>query len=178
MMKSLTEQLTQYAAYHRDKRNIVTHFVGIPMIVVAVAILLSRPTLEISNMIWSPALLAVFVTSVYYLILDMRLGIALTLFLAFSLMFGQWCAIQPTSIWLVWGIGLFVVGWVFQFVGHFWEGKKPAFVDDLMGLIIGPLFVAAEAGFLLGLRRPLQNDIEKVVGPTLIRSETKGLSSK
>ena len=52
-----------------------------------------------------------------------------------------------------------------QFIGHFYEGRKPAFVDDLVGLVIGPLFVVAEAGFLLGLRRALQHEIEARVGP-------------
>ena len=42
-MRTLTQQLTQYAAYHRDRRNIATHFIGIPMIVLALAVLLSRP---------------------------------------------------------------------------------------------------------------------------------------
>lgn len=32
-MRTLTDHLRQYAAYHRDRRNIVTHFAGIPMIV-------------------------------------------------------------------------------------------------------------------------------------------------
>ena len=49
------------------------------------------------------------------------------------------------------GIGLFVVGWVVQLIGHGFEGRKPAFLDDLVGLLIGPLFVVAEAGFLLGM---------------------------
>jgi uncharacterized membrane protein YGL010W len=44
-----------------------------------------------------------------------------------------------------------VVGWVIQFVGHYYEGRKPAFVDDITGLIIGPLFVVAEAAFLMGM---------------------------
>lgn len=43
-MRTLVDQLAQYAAYHRDARNIATHLVGIPMIVVAVTVLLSRPT--------------------------------------------------------------------------------------------------------------------------------------
>ena len=34
-MKTLTDHLTQYAAYHQDSRNVATHFVGIPMIVLA-----------------------------------------------------------------------------------------------------------------------------------------------
>lgn len=37
--------------------------------------------------------------------------------------------------------------------------KKPAFVDDLVGLIIGPLFVLAEAMFMLGFRQELQQRI-------------------
>ena len=42
-MKTLVDHLSQYASYHRDPRNIATHFVGIPLIVLAVTILLSRP---------------------------------------------------------------------------------------------------------------------------------------
>ena len=48
-MRTLIDQLTQYAAYHRDRRNIATHFVGIPMIVVAIATLLSRPVLDVGG---------------------------------------------------------------------------------------------------------------------------------
>ena len=69
-MKSLVDHLSQYAAYHRDKRNIVTHFVGIPLIVIAVAVLLSRPQ-------WagiSPAVLVMIASAVFYLRLELRLG--------------------------------------------------------------------------------------------------------
>ena len=64
------------------------------------------------------------------------------------------------------GLGLFVVGWIIQFVGHIFEGRKPAFVDDITGLIIGPLFVVTEAGFLMGLRPELEEQIEQRAGPT------------
>jgi uncharacterized membrane protein YGL010W len=63
------------------------------------------------------------------------------------------------ATWLMLSVGIFVVGWVFQFVGHFYEKKKPAFVDDLVGLIIGPLFVLAEAIFMMGFRQELQQRI-------------------
>jgi uncharacterized membrane protein YGL010W len=66
-------------------------------------------------------------------------------------------------------VGLFVVGWIVQFVGHWYEGRKPAFLDDVMGLAIGPLFVAAELAFLLGLRGALREEIERRVGPTVVR---------
>jgi uncharacterized membrane protein YGL010W len=76
-------------------------------------------------------------------------------------------------VWLSAGVGLFVLGWVIQFVGHYYEGRKPAFVDDITGLIIGPLFVVAEAAFLLGMRKKLQHAIEARVGKTHRRDMKK-----
>ena len=169
-MKSFVDYLSQYAAYHRDKRNIATHFVGIPMIVAAVAILLSRPVvMHLDGVALSPALLVIVLTSLFYLRLDLRFGVAMTMFLLVCLWLGQLLAGAGTVAWLVWGIGLFVVGWIFQFVGHYYEGRKPAFVDDVIGLIIGPLFVAAEVAFAMGLRKEVQHAVEAKVGPTLLR---------
>jgi len=82
---------------------------------------------------------------------------------------GARLASATTALWLGVGLGLFVLGWIIQFVGHYFEGRKPAFVDDLTGLIIGPLFVAAELGFMLGLREPLRLAIEARVGPVRLR---------
>ena len=49
-----------------------------------------------------------------------------------------------------------------QFVGHWYEGRKPAFVDDdVVGLLVGPMFVVAEAMFQLGWNKPLQAEIER-----------------
>ena len=164
-MKTLEAQLANYAAYHRDSRNIATHFVGIPMIVVAVATLLSRPALGLAGLSVSPALVVAALTALYYLRLDLRLGVLMTALLAGAVSTGAWAAAQTTAAWLACGIGGFVVGWVFQFIGHYWEGRKPAFVDDLIGLVIGPLFVTVELLFIAGLYRGLQHRIEAQVGP-------------
>ena len=168
-MKTLTDHLATYAAYHRDRRNIVSHFIGIPMIVVAVAVLLSRPATELAGLPVSAATAITFATLVFYFVLDLRFGLALTAALGLSLWAGAAPAAQSTAVWLSGGIGLFVVGWIIQFVGHYYEGRKPAFVDDVLGLLIGPLFVAAELAFLLGLRSGLQEEIEARVGPTRVR---------
>lgn len=153
-MRDLTRHLTSYAAYHRDKRNIATHFVGIPMITVAVAALLGALHPYV-------AMGAFLAGAVYYFVLDLRLGVAMLAYASGSL----WAGLH---VGLIAGVALFAVGWVFQFVGHWFEGKKPAFIDDLSGLAIGPLFVVAEAGFMLGLRKPLREAIESKTGPTRI----------
>ena len=169
-MKTLTDHLAQYADYHRDPRNIHTHFVGVPMIMFAVVVLLSRPTWMAGPLPLSPALLGALAASVFYFRLDTRFGLAMATILAAMLAGAQWLAAQSLAVWLGAGIGLFAVGWVIQFVGHYYEGRKPAFVDDLVGLIVGPLFVVAEWAFALGLRKEVQAAIEARSGPVRLRS--------
>ncbi|KAA0977280.1 DUF962 domain-containing protein [Pseudomonas sp. ANT_J28] len=163
-MKSLVDHLSQYAAYHRDPRNIATHFIGIPLIVVAVAVLLSRPAWPLAGVWVSPAVLLALASTWFYLRLELRLGVLMTVLLGLCVWLGHVLAQQSTLVWLASGIGMFVVGWAIQFVGHHYEGRKPAFVDDVTGLIVGPLFVVVELAFLLGLRHDLKEQIEARVG--------------
>ncbi|MDY7063776.1 hypothetical protein PsexTeo8_01730 [Pseudomonas extremaustralis] len=174
-MKSLVDHLSQYAAYHRDPRNIASHFIGIPLIVVAVAVLLSRPAWVVGGLWISPALLVALLSAWFYLRLESALGVLMTVLMGLSVWAGHALAAQSTSLWLGSGIGMFVVGWVIQFVGHYYEGKKPAFVDDISGLIVGPLFVVAELAFLLGLRQDLKQQIEARSGP--VRSRKKNVTA-
>ena len=41
-------------------------------------------------------------------------------------------------------LGLFVVGWIFQFVGHAFEGKPPEFFSDWRFLLVGTRWWAAK----------------------------------
>ena len=165
-MKSLVDQLGQYAVYHRDSRNIVSHLIGIPMIVVAVATLLARPSFDMTTALTlSPAMLVAAAVATFYLRLDIRFGILMTVLLALSVWAGKLLAMQSTGLWLAWGLGLFFAGWVIQFIGHYFEGSKPAFVDDVIGLAVGPLFIVAELAFFLGLRDAVRRAIEERAGP-------------
>jgi uncharacterized membrane protein YGL010W len=166
-MKSLVDHLSQYAAYHRDPRNIASHFIGIPLIVVAVAVLLSRP--QWAGGWLSPAVLVSLASAWFYVRLEVRLGVLMTALLGLCVWAGHVLAQQSTLVWLASGIGMFVVGWAIQFVGHHYEGRKPAFVDDVTGLIVGPLFVVVELAFLLGMRRDLKEQIEARVGGVRLR---------
>tara|TARA_R110002126_G_scaffold54341_5_gene147150 strand:- start:1094 stop:1594 length:501 start_codon:yes stop_codon:yes gene_type:complete len=165
-MKNLTEHLSQYALYHRDQRNIKTHYVGIPLIVVAIFSLLSLPLFSLVGITFTPALLLFIATAVFYFRLDLRYGLVMLLFSGSCFTLATLLAAQPYAVWLASSLVLLIAGWILQFIGHYYEGKKPAFVDDIVGLFVGPLFVIAEIGFALGLRKTLQHDIEQVAGKT------------
>ncbi|WP_411501630.1 DUF962 domain-containing protein [Brevibacillus centrosporus] len=54
-----------------------------------------------------------------------------------------------------WAAVLFILGWIFQFVGHFFEGNPPSFFKNPVYLLIGPWWILKRLGrFLLG--KPLK----------------------
>ena len=160
-MNRLADSLAQYAAYHRDKRNIATHFVGIPMVLVGTQALLAKVGIGPMNV----AVGATAAASAYYRRLDPVYGKVMTGVLAASCAAGSAIAALPLPAWAAAAGGLFVGGWAFQLLGHRFEGRKPAFLDDLTGLLTGPLFLVAEAAFALGLSPELRAEIERQVGP-------------
>ena len=169
-MRNATELLAQYAEYHRDRRNIVSHFIGVPMIVFGVLVLLARPVVPVYGLALTPAWIAFALAALWYVSRgDFVLGVTTSIVVAVLLKLGEQVAGGSVQAWLIWGGGFFFVGWVIQFIGHWYEGRKPAFVDDVIGLIVAPMFVTAEAMFMLGWNKPLLAEIERRAGPTHLR---------
>lgn len=160
-MTQLVRQLAKYGAYHRDARNRATHMVGIPMIVLALEVLLSRASVTLGGVGITAAMAVSAAASLFYLRLDARFGLAMAVLLALASWLGACVAALSLGPWLATGLGLFVVGWALQFVGHAWEGRRPAFVDDIVGLLLGPLFVLAELAFRLGLRPEVEQAVAR-----------------
>ena len=161
-MSSLVDRLVSYAEYHRDKRNIATHFVGIPMILVGTQATLAKIGIGPINAAAGATALA----TRYYRKLDPTYGKVMAGVLGASWAAGTAIASLPLPAWAGVAGGLFVGGWAIQFVGHYFEGRKPAFLDDLRGLLDGPLFLVAETAFALGLSPELREEVERRAGPT------------
>jgi uncharacterized membrane protein YGL010W len=169
-MRNATELMVQYAAYHRDRRNITTHFIGIPLIVFAIGVLLTHPSFEVGGWLLTPAWVLWIASTAWYLTRgNFVLGVAVSLATGVLMLLAHRVPAASTAAWLSWGLGSFVVGWVLQFIGHYYEGRKPAFVDDMVGLLVGPMFVTGEFLFGLGWGKPLLDEIERRAGPTMLR---------
>jgi len=128
-------------------------------------VLLSRPVWMINDLAFSPAVGVVAILLLYYLRLHLGMGLIMAALLVPGLFFSAWVASLDDSLWLAMGVGGFLLGWVIQFIGHYFEGRKPAFFDDVMGLAIGPLFVVAEVLFKSGAFSELARDVEARSGP-------------
>lgn len=172
-MKSLARDavalMVQYAAYHRDRRNLATHLVGIPLIFTAIAMALVLPLGRWSDYGISAAWVLWALTSFWYLTRGAPL-LGLSTALVNGLLVGLAHALVAAAPG--WGLAgwqlaltLFVAGWVLQFIGHAFEGRKPAFVDDLVGLLVGPMFVVGEVLMRLGLLRSLHQTVQAEAGP-------------
>jgi len=133
--------LAAYTSYHTDWRNRATHFIGIPMIVFAVMLAL------VTVKIWAVNL-GVFAAGAMigaWLGLERRIGLAMLLPMLLLLALALWLAAALPLAAVLWlALGLFVAGWALQLIGHGFEGRRPAFADNLGQLVIGPMFLMAE----------------------------------
>jgi uncharacterized membrane protein YGL010W len=80
------EWIAQYATSHQHPVNRMCHTLGIPTIVVSLALFVA--TIFVHSLLW-------------------------------------------------YAVGLFVLGWALQFVGHAFEGKEPEFFHDWRFLFVG-----------------------------------------
>ena len=154
-MTTLQEQLRAYAAYHRDGRNKATHFVGVPLVTFGLFLFLSwfRFTAAPDVPFLSGAALFYVCVFLYYLALD-RFITLLQLPFTLALLYGaDRIALWPFTASLAVFLGTFVGGWVIQLLGHAFEGKRPALLDNIMQVFNAPLFLTAEVLLLLGIRK-------------------------
>ena len=142
--------------------------IGVPMIVVSVVNLLARPAIEVAGLPLTPAIVALIAAGIYYLLLDFALGLCLVRAIGVMAWMDHMVATASTPTWLTAGIGMFVVGWIIQFVGHHYEGACPRLWTISWPSNRAPV-VLAEVMFQVGARRTLRAAIEARVGPPGLR---------
>lgn len=167
-MRPIAEQMAFYSAYHRHPMNRATHFVGVPIIVYSLMVVLAMPPLRLDvaslPFALTPALAIVVVLLAYYIVLDAAIGLAMVLVFSALLAAAEaTVALGTTAAWVAFAIA-FVGGWVFQLLGHgVWEKRRPALASNLFQVFIAPLFLMAEVFFALGMKRDVHDRVEEIV---------------
>ena len=160
-MKTLEDQMSYYAAYHQDARNKATHFVGVPLIAFSLMIPLGWLRADLAGYTVSAALVVTALLMLYYLALDVPLGIASSAVFALMLWGADALSQAPLGQSLSWFLVLFAGGWALQLWGHVYEGRKPALVDNLFQVFVAPIFLAAEVFFALGYKPRLHEAVQR-----------------
>ncbi len=181
-MNSFIEQARLYATYHQNPITRYTHFVGVPLIIFSLMVLLGFIHLVIPGVIdITLAGLATVVLLLYYYYLNWRLALVLTVIFIVLLWFADLVSrVGPTRVALWTFVITFVLGWALQLVGHLIEGKRPAFIDNFWLALTAPLFLTAELFFLTGRMQKLKAQIEEATPPPeqQIESENSEIAEK
>ena len=160
-MQTLEQQMSFYAAYHQDTRNKASHFVGVPMIIFGLFIALGWARVEVGGVTLTAAMLLAAVVLLWYFLLDVPLALAMLALNAALLVLADGVSQQPIGAGLLWFLAFFGGGWVIQLIGHVWEGRKPALVDNFFQIFVAPIFLAAEVFFALGYKPALHAAVQK-----------------
>jgi uncharacterized membrane protein YGL010W len=163
---NLPTLLADYGIYHRDPRNRLTHYFGVPSIAYAILIPPALSSFAIFGFAIKLDWLVVAAFVLFYLTLDVRLGLALAVLLSLL----AWAAEATTRLGVspsleVAGV-VFVVGWALQFFGHYLEGNRPALLTNLFQIVVAPIYLAAELIFSIGLLAPLHTEVQRRLGRT------------
>lgn len=160
-MQTLEQQMSFYAAYHQDARNKATHFAGVPMIIFGLFIALGWARLEVGGVTLTAAMLLAAVVLAWYFLLDVPLALAMLVVNAGLLYLADLVSVQPLGTGIVYFLVFFGGGWVIQLVGHVFEGRKPALVDNFFQIFVAPIFLAAEVFFALGYKPGLRAAVQE-----------------
>ena len=159
-MRSAAQWLDDYGDSHRNHTNKTLHWICVPVIAWCVLGLLwslpfpagIRDIFPAAPPFANWAGIAVLAALLYYAFLSLPLALGALVLLAAML----WSidAVERSSPVPLWSVclGLFVIAWIGQFIGHAMEGKRPSFFKDIQFLMIGPLWLLADVYRRLGIR--------------------------
>jgi uncharacterized membrane protein YGL010W len=138
--RNVDRLLDRYGEFHRNSANKAIHWLCVPLIVWSVL-----------GVLWSASPVAAYVAigaaMVFYLWLSLPL--ALGMLGVTALMVWPLTLLDSRALFV--SIAVFVAAWIGQFIGHILEGRKPAFLEDVRSLLIGPAWLLADLYRRLGI---------------------------
>lgn len=153
MARPLQSLFDEYGESHRNPVNVAVHWIAVPLIyfsIVGLLMCIPSPQNEyLDRYLW--ALIALLAVWLFYASRSLSISIGMALFSMACVATGAWLdGHAPWPLWAI-AIGIFVLAWIAQFIGHGIEGKKPSFLKDLLFLMIGPAWLMAKLYRRIGI---------------------------
>lgn len=156
-MRKIDLLLAEYGESHRNATNKFIHWICVPLIfwtIVGFISLIPSPHFcaPYFGCISIVSIAVIVLVTVFYLRLSLVLGIIMIFIMLLMEHFAYAVNIHfEKNSWIVY-LAVFVITWIFQFVGHKIEGKKPSFLKDLQFLLIGPIWLLSFVLKKLGIK--------------------------
>jgi uncharacterized membrane protein YGL010W len=130
VVRRVDELFSRYGEFHRNPVNKAIHWVCVPLIV-----------WSLLGMLWAASPIAAYVAVaaaiVFYVWLSPPLAVGMLGVIALM--------VYPLTLLgsyvLIVCVAVFVAAWIGQFIGHLVEGRKPAFLEDIRSLLVGPAWL-------------------------------------
>jgi uncharacterized membrane protein YGL010W len=156
-MRMLDEWLDAYGESHRHPVNKLIHRIAVPIIALdLLGFLHLVPT--VAPIVPPASWVLVVLALGFYVRLSPALALGMLL-LALPSMAALDVGLAALGPWALPAlVAVFGGAWAAQFVGHALEGRKPSFFEDVQYLLIGPLWLLADAYRRLGLRTTIADE--------------------
>ena len=141
-MKDANWYLEKYGESHTHPINVLIHKIFVPLIMFSViGILWAIPVPEMLRQIplANFGMLLVVTSLIFYLTMGFKIFLGMLIIISLIVYGNILVENYPYQLQLM--IVIFVFSWIMQFIGHKIEGKKPSFLEDLLFLLVGPVWV-------------------------------------
>ena len=145
-MRTIDDWLTLYGRDHMNPTNKIIHWICVPVILFSVFGLLMSIPVPFAPNGWVNVATAVYILAlVFYFRLSIPIFLGMIVVGALMLIGNRMLEFFVLNLiaWELWQFSLilFVIAWIFQFIGHKIEGQKPSFFEDMQFLLIGPIWL-------------------------------------
>ncbi|MGA9855401.1 MAG: Mpo1-like protein [Gammaproteobacteria bacterium] len=145
-MRAVQSWLDEYSESHQNPINKTLHWICVPLILLSLIGLLWSIPVPHAFAETSPLLnwgvLFLIAALLYYFALAWRLAVGMMLVVLMVIAIVYSVNRSPANLPMV-SLGVFVIAWIGQFIGHKIEGRKPSFFRDIQFLLIGPVWLLA-----------------------------------
>lgn len=145
-MRKIDQLFAEYAESHQNQTNKFIHWICVPLIfftIVGFISLIPAPHFcaPYFGCISVASIVALFLVTIFYFTLSWRISLIMLLIMLLMEHFAYAINVHfKENSWIIY-LSIFVITWIFQFIGHKIEGKKPSFLKDLQFLLIGPIWL-------------------------------------
>lgn len=145
-MRKIDQLFAEYAESHQNQTNKFIHWICVPLIfftIVGFISLIPAPHFcaPYFGCISIASIVTLVLVSIFYFTLSWRISLIMLLIMLLMEHFAYAINVHfKENSWIIY-LSIFVITWIFQFIGHKIEGKKPSFLKDLQFLLIGPIWL-------------------------------------